>query len=66
MTTQKGEMKILSEVKIKGLEKASSFYAITFGYDALRLCLGQIPKNHTLEEVIRWIKRVNKKMKDPK
>ena len=34
---------------------AASF-AVTMGMDAMRLCLGMRPRNHTAADVIRWIK----------
>jgi hypothetical protein len=31
-------------------------FAVTMGMDAMRLCLGIRPRNHSAADVIRWIK----------
>ena len=31
-------------------------FAVTMGMDAFRIAIGIKPRNHTLEDVIRWLK----------
>lgn len=34
-------------------------FAVCMGMDAMRLCLGQKPRNFSVEEVIRWLGLMN-------
>lgn len=47
-------------------ESAPHVMAVTMGMDALRLCLGQKPKNWNADEVIRWISLLNCKQPSAK
>jgi hypothetical protein len=31
-------------------------FAVTMAMDAFRLCIGMKPRNHNVEDVIRWIR----------
>lgn len=33
-------------------------FAVTMGMDAFRICIGLKPRNHSLEEVIRWMRTI--------
>ena len=30
-------------------------FAVTMGMDAFRICIGHKPRNHSLEDIIRWM-----------
>lgn len=30
-------------------------FAVQMGFDAMRICLGMKPKNHSASEVLRWM-----------
>lgn len=30
-------------------------FAVTMGFDAFRIAIGRKPKNHSLEDIVRWL-----------
>lgn len=49
---------------IEPAQQKSSFeameFAITCGFDALRICLGQKPKTRSLQEIVEWMRYMEK------
>lgn len=43
----------------KSLHRMHEF-AVCIAFDAFRICLGQEPKNFTLEEIIRWMRTMRR------
>lgn len=38
-------------------------FLITIGFDAMRVCFGNKPIHYSLDEIIQWMKIINKKIK---
>lgn len=39
-------------------------FVITIAMDAFRLCIGAKPRNHDIEDVIRWMRLISRARKD--
>lgn len=46
------------EINKEDAQEAKDF-AIVMGYDAMRICMGLEPKHNTLEDIVRWMKKIS-------